>query len=240
MSMMLLFACVETIPVESTRVEASQIEPSIVDSMQLKEVQTRTEQIDLVAEQPSSIVEVIPQSAWGLSPSLDNCRSHTISKISIHHSATLTESNASVPKHLQSYQRFHQKQGWFDIAYHFAIDLEGNVYQGRSTDCAGDTFTSYTPDGHLLIMLDGNFEQQKPTTEAWSSLVQMVSWGLQEYDIDSTQISVHKDLAATACPGKYLAEQIASELISSITTDPVQLVILEQDAGRSRVQQILQ
>ena len=239
--LVLLFACIEARLVETTKVERSQVEPGMVDTIQLTDdIQTATKQTSPVVEKPSSTIEVIPQSAWGLSPSLENCRRHTISKISIHHSATLTESNSSVPKHLQSYQRFHQKQGWFDIAYHFAIDLEGNVYQGRSTDCAGDTFTSYTPDGHLLIMLDGNFEQQKPTTKSWNSLVQMVSWGLQEYHIDSTQISMHKDLAATACPGKYLAEQIASDLIGSLTTEPVQLVILEQDVGVARVQQILQ
>ena len=231
MLLTLLYACFETTAFEPKVIEAN---------TQTQEVSTSNEENVIFMKQHSITVEVIPQVAWGESPSSENCRHHKIEKISIHHSATLTNKNASVPKHLQSYQRFHQKQGWFDIAYHFVIDLEGNVYQGRSIDCAGDTFTSYTPDGHLLIMLDGNFEQQKPTEQAWETLVKMVSWGLHEYNIDSTNISLHKDLAATACPGKHLAEQITSTLSNSLITESITLVMLNEDLGKERVQAITQ
>ena len=114
---------------------------------------------------PVSVLEVIPKESCGQATTKEKCRPHEIRFISIHHSATLVTDNRKVPRNLQNYQRYHQKQGWMDIAYHFAIDRNGNVYQGRDIDCAGDTFTKYDPTGHLLIMLDGNFEKQKPQIE---------------------------------------------------------------------------
>ena len=68
----------------------------------------------------------------------------------------------------------------------------------------------------------------------------MVSWGLHEYNIDSTKISLHKDLAATACPGRQLAEKITSELSSSLIVEPIEVIVLDEGLGKERVQKIIQ
>ena len=189
-------------------------------------------------ENSIAVIEVIPKESWGESTSKDQCRSHQIRYISIHHSATLVTDNRKVPRNLQNYQRYHQKQGWMDIAYHFAIDRKGNVYQGRDIDCAGDTFTKYDPTGHLLIMLDGNFEQQTPSKESLDSLSKMVSWATQEYGVELSNIHYHKQLAATACPGESLIDFIEGEELLKHLNEPYTLNILELSLGNRRVRKV--
>jgi hypothetical protein len=185
-------------------------------------------------------IEVIPKESWGQPTTKDKCRTQEIRYISIHHSATMVTDNRKVPNNLRNYQRYHQKQGWMDIAYHFAIDRNGNVYQGRDIDCAGDTFTKYDPSGHLLIMLDGNFEKQEPTKESLESLTKMVSWAAQQYQVDAKDIHYHKQMAATACPGESLIKYIDSGELLKNFKEPQKINVLDLEQGRIRVNQVQQ
>ena len=128
--------------------------------------------------------------------------------MSIHHTASLSRHNAKSPKRLKGYQRYHQRQGWADLAYHFFIDLKGNVYEGRRLTCAGDTFTQYDPAGHLLVVLDGNFENQKPTPEAIDALTTLLAWAAKTFNVPLKSLAGHRDLTATACPGHHLYQFI--------------------------------
>ena len=67
------------------------------------------------------------------------------SSIALRHTAAALATVAQAPGRLRSHQRFHQEQGWPDIAYHYGIDLAGNVYELRDPRLAGDTFTDYDP-----------------------------------------------------------------------------------------------
>jgi len=44
-------------------------------------------------------------------------------------------------------------RNWIDIPYHFLIDPNGNVYEGRNVFTVGETATEYDPTGHLLILV---------------------------------------------------------------------------------------
>ena len=150
-------------------------------------------------------IEVIPRSAWGARPVNGTCVPHTISHISVHHTATRTMDNTKSPKRLLGYQRYHQdNKGWVDLAYHLFIDLEGNVYEGRDVACVGDTSTNYDPSGHLLIVLEGNFEEQAVSPIALDRLIDVIAWGVDNYSVDLDRVRGHRDLAATACPGEQL------------------------------------
>ena len=164
-----------------------------------------------LAETPvSADLKWIPRSAWGAKPQKGACKPHKIKKLSVHHTATHNLKNAKSPRNLRSYQRFHQKQGWPDLAYHFFIDLKGNLYEGRSLDCAGDTFTKYDPSGHFLVVLEGNFQKQKPTSEATNTLINVLAWAAVEYGVSPDTLQGHRDLAATACPGDHLYHYLES------------------------------
>ena len=189
-------------------------------------------------------IDVIPRSAWGARAASGACVPHTVSHISVHHTATHSTDNTKSPKRLLSYQRYHQdNKGRMDLAYHLFIDLEGNVYAGRDTACVGDTATNYDPKGHLLIVLEGNFEQQAVTATALDSLVQVVAWGAAQYGVGLEQLRAHRDLAATACPGSNLYTKFTDGTLSArvqaagAATAPT-LRLMTQTEGAARIQKI--
>ena len=56
---------------------------------------------------------------------------HTITRMTIHHSAVVLGDNRNAPGRLRQHQQYHQdEQGWIDIAYHVGVDRTGT-----STSC---------------------------------------------------------------------------------------------------------
>src|SRR6185369_6120609 len=94
--------------------------------------------------------------------------------------------------------------GWIDIAYHLGVDLKGNIYQLRDPEIEGDTATSYDPAGHLLILCEGNFDEEPITDELLAGVALASAWGVKRYSIPPENISGHRDFAATSCPGANL------------------------------------
>jgi hypothetical protein len=54
-------------------------------------------------------------------------------------------------------------RNWWDVPYHYLIDLDGNIYEGRDWHYMGETNTTYDPSGHFLISIIGNYNLQEPT-----------------------------------------------------------------------------
>ncbi|GDX83757.1 hypothetical protein LBMAG42_55680 [Deltaproteobacteria bacterium] len=185
-------------------------------------------------------VEVIPRAAWGARPAREGLLPHIIKRITVHHSATLAPDAASAPARIRSYQAYHQSKGFPDIAYHLVIDRDGNVYEGRSMEFAGSTFTNYDPAGHFLPLLDGNFEKQEPSEAQLTGLVRVLAWASQKWHIPPETIGAHRDFAATLCPGKTIFELVRTGKIAlrvaelNATTD-VSLMLLDEASGRSRL-----
>lgn len=188
----------------------------------------------------ASGVEVIPRSAWGARVARAGLQRHVISHLTVHHSATLAPDARSAPARIRGYQAYHQSRGFPDIAYHFIIDRAGNVYEGRSLDFAGSTFTRYDPSGHFLPLLDGNFEEQAPSPEQMDALVEVLAWASDRYGIDPERVEAHRDLATTACPGEAVVAVLRSgELVRRVKArrerGPVELRVLSDTEGRARL-----
>jgi hypothetical protein len=136
-------------------------------------------------------------------------RYHTIEYITVHHTAVVLTDNRDAPGRVRQHQQFHQSRGWPDLAYHFIIDAEGNIYEGRPMDAVGDTGTNYDPTGHFLVCCEGDFNQQDVTPQQYASLVQILAWGTTAFGIDPQAIDGHRDVASTSCPGDNLYRRIA-------------------------------
>jgi len=162
-------------------------------------------------------IEVIDRTSWGAEPVRGPLTNHEIEHITIHHS----DSSLSVtgPAQFRSWQAWHFHLGWPDIAYHFIIGRDGNVYEGRPYTAVGDTATEYDPTGHLLIVVEGNFDEVEPTTEQVEALAQMVAWGSVQFDVDVGTVMGHRDLAATSCPGDNLYALIQDGSIAARADD---------------------
>jgi hypothetical protein len=102
---------------------------------------------------------------------------------------------------LQKWSR--AEKDWIDIPYHYMIDLKGNIYEARPINYPGDTNTEYDPSGHALIEIMGNYEIQEFTELQQESLVNIIAFLANKFDVPISQIKTHKDYSSTTlCPGK--------------------------------------
>lgn len=144
------------------------------------------------------------RDAWGARPVGDGLRPHTLQRLTLHHTAVVLGDNANAPGRLRQHQRFHQQQGWADLAYHYAVDREGHAYEGRPVTAAGDTFTSYDPAGHFLVVCEGDFGREEPSEAQLETVAGLFAWAVLEHGIDPATLAGHGDHAATSCPGTAL------------------------------------
>ncbi len=187
------------------------------------------------------VVPVLCRDAWGAAPAGDGLVAHELRRMTIHHTAVVLDGNRQAPSRLRGHQRYHQDQGWPDIAYHRGVDRNGNVYELRTTDARGDTFTEYDPTGHLLLLAEGDFDRQQPTDAQLEGLAQLLAWGATRFGLPLDTISGHRDHASTSCPGDALYARLpdlrarAQELVAAGGAETAPLC---GDAGRARVADI--
>lgn len=119
--------------------------------------------------------------------------------IVIHHSAsgagtTITDIN-----------RWHLANGWSGIGYHYVIYPNGDIWRGRPETMVGahayqDAQHEANSNG-IGICLIGNFETGTPTSAQMASLVWLIGDIQARYP--KAKVIGHKDVMATACPGKH-------------------------------------
>jgi N-acetyl-anhydromuramyl-L-alanine amidase AmpD len=148
--------------------------------------------------------------------------SHTIENITVHHTAVALTTNSAAPARARQHQSYHQGLGWPDLAYHYLIDANGHVYEGRPVTAVGDTATDYDPTGHFLVCCEGDFNTQQITPAQYESLVRMLAWGSAEFGVTAGSIQGHRDVASTTCPGDNLYPLIAD---GTIERDVAALVV---------------
>ena len=173
-----------------------------------------------------TVIEVVGREGWGAAEAEPGMVVHTVERLTIHHTGVVLEDNRQAPTRLRAHQVFHQTdRGWPDLAYHFAIDREGNVYEGRATDFRGDTATSYDPTGHLLAVLEGNFDVETPADRQVQSVAELLAWARGRYSVGLDTIKSHRDYTPgeTACPGANLYALLDSgaiaEMVESVLSE---------------------
>jgi hypothetical protein len=99
-------------------------------------------------------------------------------------------------------------RNWWDVPYHFLIDLDGHVYEGRDWHFMGETNTTYDPSGHLLISILGNYNLQEPTQAQLDAIAGVMAWAVKKFDVPLDSIRGHYQYAETNCPGKNLRKYL--------------------------------
>ncbi len=153
---------------------------------------------------------------------------HTYSKkidlFVVHHTAVAVggDARSGVERVRAIYQYHAQNRGWGDVGYHYLIDEDGQIYEGKS---GGD----YVVAGHAYchnvntigIALLGNFEVEKPSQDQMKALQWLLDDLADTYDVDlgdnadyhgvpySSPVVGHGDLLSTSCPGFYVAKTLS-------------------------------
>jgi len=170
---------------------------------------------------PDPASTVVSRESWGaLAPRTAQMTPHTIDRLTIHHAGT--QSGVTGPGQIRGWQDWHMNgQGWPDLAYHIVVGVDGRIYEGRDPAFRGDTGTSYDTTGHLLVVVEGNFEVEQPTVAQLASLKSVLAWASERYDVAPSTISGHGAHAATLCPGRHLEALIHS---GQVATDVQRLI----------------
>ena len=166
----------------------------------------------------SDAPRVVPASEWG-GIERSGGLPQTITYLTVHHQGLYWEPDKDVPAYLRRLQQWSREtKGWVDVPYHYIIGPDGTIYAGRSPSIAGDTNTEYNPQGHLQVMLLGNFEEQTPTPEQWDSAVKLLAHLLKAHGLPAGSIGAHRHYSSqTVCPGANLMRRF-EELRTAATT----------------------
>lgn len=118
-------------------------------------------------------------------------RAHT-QYIILHHAAA-----DGSPENVHEY---HKSKGWAGIGYNMYIRKDGRIYEGRPLDKIGAHTAGYNSCS-VGICFEGNFESEVMNEKQIAAGRKALNYVRQMYP--SAVVKKHKDLDATACPGRY-------------------------------------
>jgi hypothetical protein len=159
-------------------------------------------------------VRYVPRAEWGAAAPLRPMKAHRIDRITIHHTGSPQAPGRTVEDKLRGLQRFSQTEAaledgrrraaWADIPYHLYVSTDGSVGEAREIGYAGESNTPYDPTGHLLVVVEGNFENEALTPEQRRTLDRLIPALARRYHVAADRIAGHRDFAQTLCPGRAL------------------------------------
>jgi len=115
---------------------------------------------------------------------------------------------------VESIHRQHLANGWAGIGYNFYIRYDGSVYEGRGWENIGahaGSSNGYNKKS-LGLCFEGNYDTKADMPDAqYRAGVALIREALARYPAIN-EIVGHRDLAATACPGRHFPlERMAAE-----------------------------
>ncbi|TXI38496.1 MAG: N-acetylmuramoyl-L-alanine amidase [Mycobacterium sp.] len=194
---------------------------------------------------PAVSAVMLCRKSWGARPALPGGRAQQVTRMTLHHSEVALPDNREIIARLQQHQRYHQDaRGWVDIAYHVAVDRNGNIFQLRDTAIAGDTATDYDTMGHFLVLAEGDFNREVVSEAQLNSTALVFAWAAERFGLTVNTLAGHRDFAAeTTCPGTNLESHLTTgdlkQRISDLLTAGVELRTIcgpEADARVAAIQ----
>jgi hypothetical protein len=167
-----------------------------------------------------SAPRIVSRAEWGARDPVLPTREHVPVRITIHHTATNPDPSRPVGEKLRALQAWSQrddslaggrrKPAWPDVPYHYYVAADGAVAEGREWRWVGDSNTPYDPTGHLLVVVEGNFERDTLATAQRAALNALVPALARRFRIPADSLRAHRDYARTACPGEHLYAELGA------------------------------
>lgn len=127
--------------------------------------------------------------------------------------------------------------GWSDIAYNFLVDMAGRIYEGRAGGVDKAVLSAATGGFNtdtMAVAALGNLQDASPSSALVDGIARILAWKLDLFHRDAmgsttltsagggtsrtsagervtiTNVSGHRDVGMTACPGQYLYPQLSA------------------------------
>jgi hypothetical protein len=129
-----------------------------------------------------------------------------VERITIHHDAINSSdvtSQSAATRRLNSIRQGHLQRDFADIGYHFIVDPQGKIWEGRPLRFQGAHVKDQN-ERNMGVMVMGNFMEQRPTPAALAALDAFVASQMHRFAIPLSRVKTHKELAPTECPGTNL------------------------------------
>lgn len=152
---------------------------------------------------------------------------NTIKEIIVHHTGG-TEENPLFDTSNQSFEvvnEYHRNSprtwlGYYSafgyaIGYHYYIDKQGKVTQGRSDTEIGAHTVGHN-DCSIGICLAGNFDVTLPTQEQIEALKGLLNTLRAKYNIELENIVPHRHFANKSCYGRLLSDDWITKLLTPV------------------------
>lgn len=128
----------------------------------------------------------------------------------IHHSATTSGSVESIHREHRS-RRDRSGNPWLGIGYHFVIGngmgmADGQIsptFRWKQQIHGAHSGSLRHNDRGVGICLIGNFEESSPSPAQLNAVTELIRHIARQYHIQPTAIIGHKNVRATACPGRH-------------------------------------
>jgi N-acetylmuramoyl-L-alanine amidase len=136
---------------------------------------------------------------WAISP-----HTHWMDRVDtvvIHHEGgkTADGSSALAIHHYHVMPAAEGGQGWGAIGYHFLIERDGTICEGRPMWAQG-AHNKVVNEHSLGVCLIGNLEMAPPTDDQLVSLVRLTKYLRSR----GCAVKGDREIRSTACPGKFL------------------------------------
>ncbi|MGQ0551925.1 MAG: N-acetylmuramoyl-L-alanine amidase [Planctomycetota bacterium] len=159
---------------------------------------------------PDSLDELLPgikrRKDWGAAPIRGRFDPmQPVVRLTVHHSTMPNWSPSEMPGELRQLQASHQNK-WADLGYHFLIDSDGGIWEGRELRWQGAHEGVGKNRGSIGICLTGNFNITSPTKAQLASLTALLGSCRERFDLPASAVKTHQEVRAdpTECPGTRL------------------------------------
>jgi hypothetical protein len=208
--------------------DAAELSSSTVDATADTTGETTGASARLAAKKGVPQPKIFSRAQWGADEQLRDKGSLRYGEIHagfVHHTVNANEySKDEVPSILRGIYAYHtQSRGWSDVGYNFLVDRFGRIWEGRyggvDRPVVGAHTLGYNDDAFAMSAI-GNFETARPSQAMIDAYAALMAWKLSLHGIaaDDTKqfvssrnfhaINGHRDAGSTACPGRYLYEQL--------------------------------
>ena len=112
--------------------------------------------------------------------------------------------------------RWHKKNGWTCIGYHFFVKKDGTIYRGRQENSVG-AHAGGANSNSIGICFEGRYETEQMPNAQVEAGKELVAYLKNKYNISKVQ--KHSDVCSTSCPGKnFKFDEIANSTANNTVT----------------------